>query len=184
MRARRLLLETACCLGLLLPPACGGTSDSAPTTTPRPATEVVAPTPAVATATPVRGSPVAQSTPTAPTSDTTATPGLTPPAGSRFEPAPIDGAEVVIEASYPPQYAVSIKSGLPSGCHVFDHATVTRTGTEITIEVMNRVPADSRIACTAIYGTHEMTVQLGSDFASGATYRVRVNERTIEFTAQ
>ncbi len=101
-----------------------------------------------------------------------------------FERAPIDGADLLIEESNPVQYAVHIASGLPSGCHVFDHTALARNGTEISIDVWNRLPADSMLACTAIYGTHETTVRLGSDFVRGALYRVHVNERTIEFTAQ
>jgi hypothetical protein len=186
MRARRMLLAAACCAALLLPAACGGTNGSPPTVTPRPATEVSAPpTRPAGTATPATGSAGPSPTPASqPGFDATATPALTPLAGWRFEPAPIDGAELLVEASNPAQYAVHITSGLPSGCHVFDHTTLTRTGSEMIIEVVNRLPADTTIACTAIYGTHETTVQLGGDFASGATYRVHVNERTIEFTAQ
>lgn len=119
--------------------------------------------------------------PTVPIAQPTASPGAP---GTRLEPAPIDGAELIIEESNPVQYAVHITSGLPSGCHVFDHATLTRNGTSLTIEVMNRLPADPRLACTAIYGTHKTTVQLGSDFARGTAYTVRVNDRTLEFTAQ
>jgi hypothetical protein len=177
MLSRRLLLAAAGCAGLLLPAACGGTNGS-PTAT-HPATATMS---ATGPATPQPTTPV--DTPRPPTPSTTATPALTPPTGFRFELAPIDGAEVVTDESNPVQYAVNIRSGLPSGCHAFDHTTLTRAGTEITIDVLNRVPAGSMIACTAIYGTHETTVQLGSDFVSGATYRVRVNDRTIAFTAR
>ena len=86
--------------------------------------------------------------------------------------------------SDPVQYAVHITSGLPSGCHVFDHTDLVRNGDAIIIYVMNRVPSDTSVACTAIYGEHESTVQLGSDFVSGTVYRVQVNERMLEFTAR
>jgi hypothetical protein len=119
-------------------------------------------------------------TPTAPGAQTTATLA----ADRKFELAPIDGAEIVVEESFPVQYAVHITSGLPSGCAQFADATVSRNGDEITITVRNTLPANGQIACTQIYGTHETTVQLGSDFARGTTYRVRVNDRTLQFTAQ
>ncbi len=102
----------------------------------------------------------------------------------KFELAPIDGAEIVVRESAPPQYAVHITFGLPSGCAEFADATASRTGDVITVTVRNTLPSDARIACTQIYGTHETTVELGSDFVRGTTYRVHVNDKTIEFTAQ
>jgi hypothetical protein len=126
---------------------------------------------------------------TPPARTPTSTPGATPsPAttpGRKIVDAPIDGLDVVVRESFPPQYAVTIVSGLPSGCAVFNAAEVTsRAGTEITIRVTNTEPDDPNLACTAIYGTHESTVELGSDFTSGVTYTVRVNDESIDFTAQ
>ena len=78
-----------------------------------------------------------------------------------------------------------ITSGLPSGCAVFDKAEVTsRSGNTITVRVTNTVPDDPNVACTAIYGTKETTVGLGSDFTSGETYTVNVNDKSIDFAAQ
>jgi hypothetical protein len=99
--------------------------------------------------------------------------------------APIDELEVLTLESFPPQYNVRIVSGLPSGCAQFDKAEITgRSGNEITIHVTNIMPDDPNIACTAIYGTHESFVGLGSDFVSGQTYTARVNDKSIDFTAQ
>jgi hypothetical protein len=79
---------------------------------------------------------------------------------------------------------VRVVSGLPNGCYEFADATVSRAGGEITITVRNTLPSDRTIACTQIYGTHEEVVELGSDFVSGTTYRVHVNDATLEFTAK
>jgi hypothetical protein len=99
--------------------------------------------------------------------------------------APIDELESLVLESYPPQYAVRIVSGLPSGCASYHATNVARTGTTIEIEVINLVPAPSAdIACTMIYGMHEQTVNLGSDFESGVEYTVIVNGKTLTFTAQ
>jgi hypothetical protein len=99
--------------------------------------------------------------------------------------APIDELELIIRESFPPQYAARIVSGLPSGCAQFDEAEVTgRSGNEITIRVTNTMPDDPNVACTAIYGTKETIVELGSDFTSGERYTVRVNDKSLEFTAQ
>jgi ABC-type glycerol-3-phosphate transport system substrate-binding protein len=113
----------------------------------------------------------------------TATPG----AERKTVPAPIDKLELITRESQPPQYAVRILSGLPSGCAQFDAARITgRSDTTITIWVTNTVPADPKVACTAIYGTHEEVVELGSDFAHGVEqeYVVRVNDKELRFTAQ
>ncbi|HLB22766.1 MAG TPA: hypothetical protein VJP07_01605 [Dehalococcoidia bacterium] len=112
-------------------------------------------------------------------------PAPTSTPGRKIVDAPIDGLDIVVRESFPPQYGVHIVSGLPSGCAQFDKAEITgRTAAEITIRVTNTVPADPNVACTAIYGTHESDVDLGSDFTAGATYTVRVNDKSIDFTAQ
>jgi len=100
--------------------------------------------------------------------------------------APIESIDILVMESFPPQYAVQIVSGLPSGCAAFLRAEVVeRSGTTIRIEVVNRMPAPhASIACTMIYGTHESNVMLGSDFESGETYTVEVNDKATEFTAQ
>ncbi len=100
--------------------------------------------------------------------------------------APIESAEILVMESFPPQYAVQIVSGLPSGCAVFLRSEVVeRSGTTIRIEVVNQMPApDSNVACTMIYGIHESSVMLGSEFESGVTYAVEVNDKVTGFTAQ
>lgn len=99
--------------------------------------------------------------------------------------APIDELELIIRESFPPQYAVRILSGVPDGCTEFNEAKLTqRTGNTVEIEVTNTHPSDPTIACTAIYGTHESIVELGTDFASGAEYVVKVNDKELRFTAQ
>ncbi len=99
--------------------------------------------------------------------------------------SPIDELEILMRESFPVQYAVAITSGLPSGCAIFDRAEVTgREGTSITIRVTHTMPADPNVACTMIYGMHESTVELGTDFVSGTEYTVKVNDKETTFTAQ
>jgi hypothetical protein len=118
-----------------------------------------------------------------PSPSPTSTPS--PAAGRIVVPAPIDKLELNISESQPASYAVHILSGLPSGCAQFNDARIaSRAGTTITIEVTNTIPADRTIACTAIYGTHESTIELGTDFAAGKQYTVRVNDKELHFTAQ
>ncbi len=168
--------------------ACGDDADGPTPTTPVRTTTATAATTVVSSATAPPGT---STTPVVPSA--TIPSAFTPPApvatatlapDRKFELAPIDGAEMIVRESAPPQYAVHITSGLPSGCAEFADATATRTADEITIAVRNTMPADPQIACTQIYGMHETTIELGTDFASGRRYTVRVNDRTIEFTAQ
>ena len=172
-------LAVAACLAA----ACGSDSKTAATARPAKTPQATATRTVGAvssTPVPVVSETAAAITATVPVAQPTAT--LAP--DRKFELAPIDGADLIIEESNPVQYAVHIVSGLPSGCAQFADATASRNGEEITIQVRNTLPANGQIACTQIYGTHETTVPLGSDFVSGAAYRVHVNDRTLEFTAQ
>lgn len=99
-------------------------------------------------------------------------------------PAPIDGVDINVAESYPPQYFLHIVSGLPSGCAAFDHYTVERDGNTIRVEFLNRVPADSDVSCTMVCGMKEHNIALGSDFVPGETYTVTVNDVTETFVAQ
>lgn len=98
--------------------------------------------------------------------------------------APIDALDLMIRESFPPQYALTIQSGLPSGCASYDRTEVTREGDVITVEVWNQVVNDPAVSCTMIYGIHQQVVELGTDFTSGVTYTVRVNGEELTFTAQ
>jgi hypothetical protein len=191
MNPRLLVISIACGAALLATAACGGDDDAATSTATAPnasATASVAATPRAtvpatsASATPLSSTPAGTPPPATPSG--TATASVTPPAGTIFVPAPIDAAEILVLESFPVQYTVHITSGLPSGCHEYDHTDVERNDPQIMIYVMNRLPDDKDLACTAIYGQKETTVPLGSDFVSGTTYKVQVNERALEFTAQ
>lgn len=98
--------------------------------------------------------------------------------------APIDAVDIRIAESSPPQYFLDVTSGLPSGCASFDRYEVERMGDAITVTIwnLNETPEDG--ACTAIYGMVEHHIALGSDFASGTTYTVHVNDVTKTFVAQ
>ena len=99
--------------------------------------------------------------------------------------APIEAAELVVRESFPPRYAVRVTSGLPSGCAAFDRIELKREGRNLDLTVWNMVPADDSVVCTMIYAIARNTAELGSDFAPGRTYTVRVNgEAKITFTAR
>lgn len=98
--------------------------------------------------------------------------------------APIDGLDVLTLESFPPQYMLHVQAGLPNGCAERYGSEVERVGDAITVTVLNTIPADETVACTAIYGMYEVNLSLGSDFESGATYTVKVNDQETTFTAQ
>lgn len=102
----------------------------------------------------------------------------------REELAPIESVEIRIAESFPPQYFLDVVSGLPSGCATFDRYEVKRTGDVIEVAVWNQVAAPRDGACTAIYGTVEHAIALGSDFRPRQSYTVHVNGVVRTFTAQ
>ena len=110
--------------------------------------------------------------------------GSTSPARKEVH-APIESAEVIVRESAPPQYALRVISGLPSGCAKFGRIEQKSQGDVLEVTVWNSVPADDDVVCTMIYGTADNTVDLESHFESGKTYDVRVNgEVKAQFTAQ
>jgi hypothetical protein len=100
--------------------------------------------------------------------------------------APIDDAEIQVRESMPPQYAVRIQSGLPSGCARFHRIDVERDGTEFEVSVWNLVPhPDAEVMCTMIYGMAENAAMLDGDFEHGQTYTVYINNDVVlDFQAQ
>ena len=78
---------------------------------------------------------------------------------------------------------MEITSGLPNACHTFDGIDTQRSGTEITVSVINRVLTGD-IACAQVYETESSTVFLGSEFEADVTYTVRVNDWETSFTTE
>jgi hypothetical protein len=172
-----------------------------PTATPPPATDV----PPSATPSPTVEAPALPATPspdTPVTSDPTTGAGspipseppftVTPaptqaglPPGRYAEAAPIDGLDVRVAESFPPQYFLHILAGLPSGCAEQYTHSFTRNGNVIEVDVLNSFPEGNPV-CTAIYGTYEINIALGSDFISGQTYTISMNDGAAEteFVAQ
>ena len=110
---------------------------------------------------------------------------ITPAPATAVVAAPIEKVEILVRESNPPGYTAHIVSGLPSGCARFHSAEITaRSGDTITIAVKNTMPADANTVCTAIYGYHESSLDLGTDFVARQTYTVTANGQSSTFTAQ
>lgn len=93
--------------------------------------------------------------------------------------APIHEVNIDLLMSDPPQIGVYIKGGLADGCTKFNNIMITREGTTVNLEVTVRHPKDT--ACPAIYTYFEENITLGSDFTSGTTYTLNVNDFTTTF---
>lgn len=106
--------------------------------------------------------------------------GSAPPDARRTVPAPIDGLEVVMRESAPPQVSLKITAGLPSGCAQKYSHELTRSGNTFTVTVLNSMPTGDPV-CTMIYGTYDLTIDLGSQFELGTTYTVQVNDKSTSF---
>jgi len=95
--------------------------------------------------------------------------------------APIHELDIRFAESFPVQIFLYVKGGLPDGCtrfHGFE--IVNRLEKALKIEVTTEKPKDA--ICTAIYGYFEQNINLGSDFKSGQTYTVTVNDKSTSFT--
>lgn len=93
--------------------------------------------------------------------------------------APIHEVRIIIAESHPTQVVVYIQGGLTDGCTTFRTLKVERAGNMVNITVTTQRPRDA--ICTQVYGYFEQNVNLGSDFVSGQTYIIKVNDRTTSF---
>lgn len=114
----------------------------------------------------------------------TSGPPISPsPSGRQAVLAPIDGLDVRVLESSPPQYVLSVRAGLPSGCAEKNRHEAERVAEAITVTVLNWMPTENR-PCTMIYGSYELNINVGSDFRPGTTYSVIVNDKRTDFVAQ
>jgi len=102
--------------------------------------------------------------------------------GLDIRPAPIHEVRVAIAESYPPQVMVYIQGGLSDGCTEFHDLKTDRSGNVINITVTVQRPRNAM--CTQIYGYFEKNVNLGTDFVSGQTYTIKVNDKMTTFVMQ
>jgi hypothetical protein len=111
-------------------------------------------------------------------------PGIKPaPADSMLVQAPLEGSQIRVMESSPPSYVLNVQVGLPGGCARAAGYEVSRSGSQITVVIMNSMPA-TPVPCTMIYGLYSLNIPLGSDFQSGQTYSVQVNDRALTLKAQ
>ena len=112
------------------------------------------------------------------------TSSLTAPTRQERALAPIESVVINVAESFPPQYFAAIVSLQRNACVTFDAVETTREGNSIRILVWNLIPADPDVACAQVISTTEHNVVLGTDFESGQSYEVQVNDVTRSFKAQ
>jgi inhibitor of cysteine peptidase len=96
--------------------------------------------------------------------------------------APIHEVRVAIAELFPPQVIVHIQGGLSDGCTTFHELKTEHSGSAVNITVTTQRPRGA--ICTQVYGYFEQNVNLGSDFVSGQTYTINVNDRTTSFVME
>lgn len=101
--------------------------------------------------------------------------------GYEIKPAPIHELKMTFAESYPVQVFLYIKGGLSDGATTFNAVTSGELKDHtITVAVTTKRPKDA--IATQVYGYFEQNVNLGSNFKSGETYTVKVNDKNIDFT--
>jgi len=113
----------------------------------------------------------------------TSPPGDSDTGELKISPAPIHEVQVNIAESFPPQIFVYIQGGLADSCTEFNDLTDERSGNTIEITVTVKRPVDAM--CAQVYGYFEKNVALGTDFNSGETYIIEVNDyKPVTFVMQ
>ena len=97
-----------------------------------------------------------------------------------IKPAPIHEVKVSLLKSNPPQVSVDIQGGLPDGCTSYHDMDVTQEGNTIIIKITVQRPKDA--FCPAIFTFFNKFINLGSEFTTGTTYTLKVNDYTTSFT--
>jgi hypothetical protein len=97
-----------------------------------------------------------------------------------ISPAPIHDVKIAVTLSHPPEVFIYIKGGLRDTCTNFYDMSTERNGNVINIRL--NVQTVTGQVCGQVYTFFERCVDLGSDFVSGQSYSVNVNDRTTTFT--
>ena len=102
--------------------------------------------------------------------------------------SPVQGVELVILESFPPQYQLRVTSTLPRGseCSRFNGYDIQRPeANTIEVSVTHLEVAEDNVPCTEDLPMVTNKLPLGINFKSGEEYTVEINGQVTEtFTAQ
>jgi len=97
-------------------------------------------------------------------------------------PATILDIRIEVFDTSPPQVMAYIKSPIPDTCTAIDELKTERSDSTIDITLtIKRTPA---AGCRKAEGYFMQNVNLGSDFVSGQTYTIKVNDKTTSFVME
>ena len=102
--------------------------------------------------------------------------------------SPVEGAEILILESAPPQYQLVVVSRLPLGssCSRFNGYDVSRPFSDmIQVKITHLEVSEENVPCTRDLPVVETIIPLGIDFDSGREYTITIGDQeTLTFTAQ
>jgi hypothetical protein len=97
------------------------------------------------------------------------------------EPIQIDGVEVLILESAPPQAQAHVTGVIGDGCAELDSVTQSRSGNTVTVTILRTRPREA--VCTQIAKLYDETIPLEGTFPAGE-YVLKVNDFSTTFTTQ
>jgi hypothetical protein len=98
-----------------------------------------------------------------------------------IEPIQIDGVEILILESAPPQVKAHVTGVIGDGCSELDSVQQARSGSTVTVTILRKRPKDA--FCTQIAKLYDETISLEGTFPAGE-YVLNVNEFSTTFTTQ
>lgn len=90
-------------------------------------------------------------------------------------PAPVESVQITITDRQTGSAKLTVVSGLPSGCAKLAVFETNQSVDPIAVTVLNSVPTDPMIMCTAIYGIVESEARLRASYTACEIYTIEVN---------
>jgi hypothetical protein len=98
-----------------------------------------------------------------------------------IEPIQIDGVEILILESAPPQVQAHVTGVIGDGCSELESVTQARAGNTVTVTILRRRDRDA--FCTQIAKLYDETIALEGTFPAGE-YVLNVNDFGTTFATQ
>lgn len=98
-----------------------------------------------------------------------------------IDPIQIDGVDVLVQESSPPQASARVRGVIGDGCSSLHSVAQERSGTTVVLTILRQRPADA--VCTQIAKLYDETIRLEGTFPPGR-YLLRVNDVETSFTTE
>jgi hypothetical protein len=83
----------------------------------------------------------------------------------------------------PGNYTANVRVGLPNGCHKPGGYEMNTALIIVRIQIYNEVPVGP-VACTQVFGTYDLKIDLPRNLTIGEWWRVDINRNIFGFTAE